>query len=117
MDSQGVRDLIGRLIESTRSGKFRWQETADENLFRLVLDAGIIHVRRIRMQHVSATRGPDNYDLVFLNQNSTPVEDWQPDQGRDIEQLKALYEAARDSALKPSEFLRNLEKEVIRRSG
>jgi hypothetical protein len=95
-----------------------WEETAEENTFRLILDAGIV-----RVEQVSA---PENSRLTcklsLLNETGTLVESFVPGLSRGLEddarrQLEELYEMARNSALKPGEFLRQLEQEVIRRSG
>jgi hypothetical protein len=113
MEPDSIRNLIKRLIISTRSGKLSWEETADEDLFRLTLDAGIIHIVRIKKK----TMRGDDFKLFFLNQNNTPVQQFEGEEANDQDQLRQLFEAARDSALKPSEVLQRLEQEVIRRSG
>jgi hypothetical protein len=117
MEHDHIRELIGRLIASTRSRKLSWEETADENTFRLILDVGIIHIQQNRQQTPPGTPAPGTYTLLFLNENNTPVVVWEASVPEDERQLRDLFEAARDSGLKPKEFFHRLEQEVIRRSG
>lgn len=119
MNPDRIRSLITHLINSTRSGKFAWQETADEEAFRLVLDAGMIHVGRIRSPNLQGQSNPlvERYELSFFNENNTPVEVWRPEQQDDSRQVREMYEVARDSAINPSEVLQRMEQEVILRSG
>jgi hypothetical protein len=113
MERDQLSSLLSRLIEATRSGKFRWETTADEATFRLVLDTGIIHVEQIV--------GPERYVLWFLNQNNAVVDSYKADNvisAMKVDmQVRDLFEAARSSALKPDEFFLRLEQEVNRRSG
>jgi hypothetical protein len=117
MDAQNIRDFISRLIPATQIGKLIWQETADEDSFRLLLDTGIILIQRSNMQKMDGTLGQPEYKLIFLNKNDSEVDSWHPDPGKDYEQLSLLYEVARDSALRPTKLLQAMEQEVIRRSG
>jgi len=125
--------LILQLSSSTQAGKLSWETTADEKTFRLTLDVGIMHIRlvtppkRSRAGAIHITPGgnvaplpseaPDYHEFVMLNQDNAVVEAFRGQTPRDFTILGDLYEAARQSALKPDEFLRLVEQEVIRRTG
>lgn len=111
METERLHMLIKRLVMGTKTGRFRWEETAEDDLFRLTLDTGLIHIQQLGPGHTSY------YRLTLLNQNNTKVEEVGAQSPTDNELLHDLYEAARKSALKPSDFLNELEQEVIRRSG
>jgi hypothetical protein len=116
--AENIRHFIGNLIRGTESGGLVWQETADEETFRLLLDAGNIHVRRIRPRSKGTVPVPPPvYEVIFFNQNNTPVDTWQPTDEQDLRQLFELYEKAYTSALNPTGVLKRLEQEVLRRSG
>lgn len=120
MDVNKFREFVNRVIRATQSGALTWQTTPDEHIFRLILNAGIIHVRGYQDQAVPGDpiQRRDIYELVFLDRNSVPTEGWYPDQETDLKQLRDLWEAARKSAMKPSdELFRRLDQEVIQRSG
>src|SRR6266446_8397110 len=117
MEPERIRLLIKRLVISTQAGKFRWEETADEDIFRLTLDAGIIHIRRIMGKTTIGGPPGDDYMFKLFNQNNALVENFTSELEEDRKLLRDLYEAARASALKPNELLGKLEQEVIRRSG
>lgn len=111
MDSARIRELMKRLIDSTKAGKLSWEETADENTFRLTLDVGIIHIQQVGSQSAG------DFRLSMLNENNAIVEVFEGGQTEENHLLRELYEAARFSALRANDFLRQLEQEVIRRSG
>lgn len=117
MDPTNVRDLMKRLLDSTRSGKLSWEETADENIFRLTLDVGILHVQRVRQQPALGNGSPGDFRLSFLNENNIIVGEFEGGEAEDSRLLCALFDAARLSALRPNDFLRQVQDEVIRRSG
>lgn len=122
MAIQGIEELIERLIQGTRSGKLRWESTANEYLFRLTLDSGMIHSYQILPSTLdisdSAGRPPLGFGISLLNENNVSVESVS---SRDMPNLRAqlevLYNTARNSALKPSELLQQLRTEIIRRTG
>ncbi len=117
MDPTGIRDLMKRLIDSTRAGKLSWEETADENTFRLILDAGILHIQRVRQQPALGSSIQGEYRLSLLNENNAIVIEFEGGEAEDYRLLRELHEAARLSALRPNDFLRQVQEEVIRRSG
>jgi hypothetical protein len=117
MDPTRIRDLMKRLLDSTRAGKLCWEETADENTFRLILDVGILHVEGVRQPTSLGSSAQSNYRLSLLNENNVLVGVFEGGQSEDQRLLRELYEAARHSALRPNDFLRQVEQEVIRRSG
>lgn len=116
MDPTGIRDLIKRLLASTKTGKLSWEETADENSFRLMLDAGILHVQRVRQQMPLGTSCQGDYRLCLFNENNVLVGEFEGGAAEDFQLLSELFNAARFSALRPNDFLRQVQEEVIRRS-
>ena len=117
MDSTSIRDLIKRLLDSTKNGKLSWEETADENTFRLILDVGILHIQRLRHNPAHSNGVQGDYRLSLLNENNALVGDFEGEEANDYRLLYELYEAGRLSALRPNDFLRQVQDEVIRRSG
>jgi hypothetical protein len=117
MDSTGIRDLTKRLLDSTKNGKLSWEETADENTFRLILDVGILHIQRVRQEPALGNGVQGDYRLSLLNENNALMGEFEGGETNDSRLLRELYEAARSSALRPNDFLRQVQEEVIRRSG
>ena len=117
MDPTRLRDLMKRLIEATKVGKLSWEATADENTFRLTLDVGMLHIQRVRQRATASGYSKGDYRRSFLNEYNAIVEEFEGGGNEDTRLLHELYDAARLSALKPSDFLRQVEQEVIRRSG
>ena len=103
MDPTSIRDLIKRLIDSTKGGKLSWEETADENTFRLTLDVGILHIQRVRQQPAVGNSAQGDYRLSLLNENNIIVGEFEGGEAGDNRLLSELYEAARLSALRPPE--------------
>jgi hypothetical protein len=117
MDIDRVRGFLLRLLSSTQARKLAWEETADENTFRLTLDAGMVHIEKLKNSNRILPSGLEHYRLSLLNVNGTTVEAFEGEEGQDFINLKQLYELARESALKPDDFLSNLEKEIGQRAG
>jgi len=113
MDPESIRGLMMRLTNGTHAGKLKWEETAEEEDFRLILDAGIIHIRRTNQIR------PDfgKYALLIFNKNNTLVGRLQPEIDPDKSNLSRLFDLARNSALNPSGLLDRLEEELKKRSG
>ena len=121
MDPERLRMLIVRLINSTRAGKLVWEATADEDTYRLTLNVGMVHIQRVKPQAANVTfvGAPDAYRFSLFNPDNLLVAAFEGGQANEPLDytLRELYEAARDAVLKPSEFFREVEQEVIRRSG
>ena len=114
MDPDSIRGLMMRLINGTNAGKLKWEETAEDEDFRLILDAGIIHIRRSNQMRP----GLGDYALLIFNKNNTLVGRSQPKPDtEDMSHLSKLFDLARNSALNPSGLLDRLEEELKKRSG
>jgi hypothetical protein len=117
MDIDRIRNFLWRLISSTQAQKLAWEETADENIFRLTLEAGMVYIEKVKNSNKVFPPGLEHYRMSLLNANGTTVEAFDGEQPQDYSRLKQLYELARESALKPEDFLSNLEREIGRRVG
>ncbi|SRR6266404_8023910 len=96
MASERLIKLLGELLETTRLGVVGWQETAEENAFRIGLGDGMIRIQ-------SRTNGDDderNYEAYLMNKQGRVVDEvtaWRNSSNYMI--LRELYEEARSSAL------------------
>jgi hypothetical protein len=121
-----IRDLCIKLLNYTRGESIKWEETADENTFRLTLDSGIFHIERVPPRVFAPSHGGsgmistssgEKYRATLFNRNNTPVETYEQDAAEPGSLLKDLYEEARRSALRPEEVVNSFEKELVNRVG
>lgn|SRR5262249_49881498 len=113
MDPDRIRTLIRRLIAATRHGKLRWEDTAEENLFRLSLSSGMIQIHR-RLRQLTDTLF--EFEFTLVNEHDTVVDEFHGATADDDILLRELWEQARNSALKPDEFLGRIEQEIKQRA-
>src|SRR5712692_6445931 len=95
MASERFAQLIDELSSSTHSRRVQWQETAEENSFRVGLGDGMI---RIDSGRGSAGR---YYRAVLLDRHGRVVDTYlaSEDDGISFEVLERMYDEARATAL------------------
>ena len=110
--------LTQKLLAFTRNDKLKWEETADEQTFRLVVDSGMIQIQE-RPQDRAFTSSqpgqPVEHVLTVLNENNVPTVTFtgaHTEGGQRL--LRELYDAARDSALRPDQLLDRIDSEITR---
>jgi hypothetical protein len=116
-----IRDLCIKLLNGTRDQRIRWEETADENTFRLTLDSGMFHIQQVPRRSIPVGQdqgmvfmGGEKYKATLFNPNNTPVETYEEDTDSGG-LLRDLYEEARRSALRPEEVMDRFERELVQR--
>jgi hypothetical protein len=103
MERSEVFELLGAILEATRRGEIKWDETADEDTFRSMFRKGMVKVWRTEEGHPAAG---------IFNQNNTLLTEVAPESAEDSTCLEAVYEAARNSALKPGEVIKGILDEI-----
>jgi hypothetical protein len=105
MASERLVKLLGELLQTTRLGVVGWQETAEENAFRIGLGDGMIRIQ-------SRTNGDDderNYDAYLMNKQGRVVDEvtaWR--NSPNYVMLRELYEEARSSALNMDDVVKSM---------
>lgn len=77
-----LTEFFQTLVEGTRSGTFKWSETAEPGVYRLMLDNGLV-----RISHC----GPTAVGSTVLDARGTVIHDVQVPR-REGEPLTALYD-------------------------
>jgi hypothetical protein len=103
--------LLKRLSEKTVSGLVRWQQTANDESYRVGLGEG-----SVRIDQITDSDGDTYYRLTLLNKKAQEVEElifapWLSPEG-DMSWAAALYSAARRSALDIDGLLASMEKDL-----
>ncbi len=111
--------LAHKLLTFTRNGQLRWEETADEKTFRLVVDSGMIQIQERPQEGVftpsQLAQHPVEYVLTVLNENNITAGTFtgaHTEGGQRL--LHELYDAARESALRPDQLLDRIDSEITR---
>src|SRR5207253_10755473 len=82
-----LTELVQSLLAGTRSGTFRWAETAEPGVYRLLLDKGLVRIYRLGPMSVG-----DNFaGLTVLNSEGIVLHDVQAPR-RDGGPLVELYD-------------------------
>jgi hypothetical protein len=102
--------LLDTLLQRTRNGKLTWSDTADENVFRLVMENGMIRVERDPSVSEDLDEAPDT--LLVLNRENKVVDRFVPKNRETSEKLSRLWEMARRSARNADQVLANLLQEI-----
>jgi hypothetical protein len=112
-------NLAQKLLAFTRNDQLKWEETADEQTFCLVVDSGMIQIQE-RPREGSFTPSqpaphPVEYALSVLNENNITVGTFTggtTEGGQRL--LHELYDAARDSAFRPDRVIDRIDSEITR---
>jgi hypothetical protein len=110
--------ILRKLLDATQSGKLVWSETADEETYRVTFRDGMVNVTRIPGAVDRPLR--TKYTANLLNEQNTVVAEFDPQNDIDGALLSNLFQAARESALKPDKVLAGIEAELdsrLRRNG
>ncbi|HKI37257.1 MAG TPA: hypothetical protein VKA46_35715 [Gemmataceae bacterium] len=105
---------LGKLLEATRAKQLAWKETAEEGVYRASFKKATVEVGRFEDEEVE-----QHYLQARLyNKNNAVVEEIKGSlsNGNTKEPsplLRALYELARDSALRPEDLLKSIEDELM----
>lgn len=87
--------LLKVLNNATKEGKVNWQETADEDAFRVLLGSGMV-----RIESGFGEDTGHQYRAFLLNQKGRTIDELWVGEGRDeYGLLDGLYSLARASAL------------------
>ena len=103
MASEQLTKLLSELLDATSHGAVGWEETAEEDAFRIGLGDGMIRIQ--------SRTNPDNderqYEAYLMNKQGRVVDEissW----GSNYKLLRELYEAARSSALNMELVVRSM---------
>jgi hypothetical protein len=105
-------NLLRKLLQATKAKRVTWNDTADEDTFRLTFNTGMVHIGAMPVLNSSAKE----LKATLFNQNNTEVatvEAFAQNTTSDkAALLSELYSLARDSALRPDDVLASVEAEV-----
>jgi hypothetical protein len=102
---------LTRLLEATRAKQLAWKETSEEQVFRATFKHATVEVGRF-----------EDDDAHYLqarlyNKNNTVVEEIMGSVNKGVTKepsplLRDLFDAARESALRPEDLLKSIEDEL-----
>lgn len=114
MNREDVSTLLTKLRSATASGAVRWSETPDEEVYRLDLPVGMIHVSAHKVtKHAEGQPLAEKtaYEATF--RSDPHVVPFAPQSSDEEMLLQTLYEeVVRQVARERQEFLRRLEKSL-----
>ena len=103
--------LLRNLLEATEEGKLAWEETPNENTYRVFLDRAIVHISAdsdepfALVYYTASLKNPDGKELESLTvSRNEESDDWQL--------FADLYEAARRRAINVDGLLDGLIESV-----
>lgn len=107
INRQDFRQFVNNLLRATEAKRVKWTDTPEDDLFRTVLKEGAVLVEQIRP-------APDQFKhrVTLLNARDQTVADFPAAEPEEEDLLRALFEAARDSALRTEDVFRNLAGEL-----
>ncbi len=105
-----VETILRELLNGTRTKHITWEETVDENTFRLLLDSGGILIQRTT--EATTPVPPGEFRITFMNKSNTPVESSMSESPKELQLLRDLFVEAQRSALHPDDVLSEIEREV-----
>jgi len=111
--------LARKLLTFTRNDRLKWDETADEQTFCLVVDSGMIQIQERPQEGLftpsQPAQHPVEYVLTVLNENNITAGTFtgaHTEGGQRL--LHELYDAARESALRPDRVIDRIDSEITR---
>jgi hypothetical protein len=105
--SDRFSELFGLLKEATDNGTIRWDETAEEDTFRALLRAGIVHLAR---------NGLGGHVLKLFDRDNNLVGTLTPTSPGDSEELARFYDSIRSRARNVDETYNALLNELRSRA-
>jgi hypothetical protein len=105
--------LLRQLLIATREKKLSWEETADENTFRLIFDGGMVNVTQ--RSAVVGVPLRTKYIATLLNEHNNLVEEFDPENEVEGALLSDVFHAARKSSVHPEEVFSSIERELQHR--
>jgi hypothetical protein len=105
--SDRFSELFGLLREATDNGTIRWNETAEEDTFRAILEAGIVHL---------SPNGLGGHVLKVFDRRSDLAGTLTPTSPRDIEELARFYDRIRHGTVNFDETYNALLDELRNRT-
>ncbi len=113
------RTLVRLLNEGTDKGRLGWQQTADEDEYRVTLGSGMVRVGKHDSPQL-LTSGEANpravaYYLVVLDHKNQVIEEFRPAGGEDEAVLSELFGKVRRQALNLDQSYDNLFRELEQR--
>lgn len=116
MTLEKFRRLLADLLAATRSRRVRWQDTADEDTFRIDFAGGAVRVSRYL---ADSLRRPDEYAYLtaLLNQNNAVAVELNSETEKGNFDFGEFFEAAKDSALRPDDLLDEIQQELKQKTG
>ena|SRR5437764_13920790 len=98
MDENKFNDLIHELLDQTKTGKLRWQETADSNTFHIIVGEHMIRLEK------EVTGGEPFFSLVLMDrQGRTIIDGLYILNDKQTEWLRELHAYVRETTKKTKE--------------
>jgi hypothetical protein len=82
-----LQELVHNLLEGTQAGALKWTKTAEQGVYRLMLDKGLVRIYRLGPMSV----GENFVGCTVLNSEGTVLDDVQ-DPRRESGELVRLYD-------------------------
>jgi hypothetical protein len=101
--------LLAVLNAATDRGTIRWEETADEDTFRTMLDFGMVQLSR-RPQ-------PPHYQIELFDQELRLLEEFRPSGEGSQLGIESLYKKVRQAVLNLDAKVQRLLEELKERAG
>jgi len=102
--------LVAQLSAGTAAGRLQWEDTADEDTYRIALRTGLIQVNRFTP--VGSECDETRYALSVFNNVNKLVERYDPEAVTSQTELEGLWQGARRSAMHADQVIDSLLKEV-----
>lgn len=107
--------LVIHLARETARGKIAWEDTADDETFRVGLANGVVTIEMFRDEDFNGD-ALFNYRLTVFNERGQVAETFVPATSDGKKLIYELYEAARRSARRTNDVIDALLKETERES-
>jgi hypothetical protein len=106
-----MMDLVGRLFIATRQGRIKWQDTAEEEMFRTNFKQGSVRVGVVGGYNEEVGEF-QQFKIVVLNKEGKIADEYIPDSASDISRCKELFVLARRSARDTDNVLSEIFEEL-----